>query len=367
MSAVDTAKPAPVRKPMLRRVAEEPARSPSPKIAESVFVPSDTVHARFLEDLEARRRGEVVPVATGLADLDRHFSGGFGPGELIVLAARPGRGKSALGAQIAGHVAQSQDVLFVSLEMSDVQVHRRRLVAASHGRLTIDLLKRPQEMTDVHQEILIEAANRLSRRLFLRVATESSIEALESQINAHVSLVGAPAFIVVDYLQLMSSTSTEHRALEVGAISRGLKRISLKLKIPVLALAQLNRDIEKRVNKRPLLSDLRESGSIEQDADAVLFLHSDIEEEAADMVAGPVRLIVAKARDAGRTDLGLYFVAKEFRFTGLGEGAGNECAAAETAGKPQDMVPPLLEKGRRAQSNVAAKLHVAPEVPNGLF
>lgn len=216
-------------------------------------------------------------VQTGFAELDKSLSG-MQPGDLIVIAARPSMGKTALAMNIAEHAALSQElsVLVFSLEMSAEQLNRRTV--GSVARVDQQRLKEAR-LQDAEWARVSEAAEKLKGKV-LDVFDEASLTI--NSIRAVARRVAKKRkgldLIVVDYLQLLEglqSDRPENRATEVGQISRGLKLLAKELQCPVIALSQLNRSVEQRPDKRPLMSDLRESGAIEQDADVVMFIYRD--------------------------------------------------------------------------------------------
>ncbi|MGW4488424.1 replicative DNA helicase [Amycolatopsis sp. NPDC004368] len=234
-------------------------------------------------------------VATGFPDLDDLLDGGLRPGTFTVIGARPSVGKSILGEQIALQVVQNEDrgVLFASLEMSRAEVMDRAF--AQLGGIELSHLTR-HELTDYDWRKVREWTERL-KQVPLRVEdtphlSMSKLRGLARDLTRHPAGCG---LVVADYLQLMTSGKrAESRQLEVSEFSRQLKLLAKELHCPVIALAQLNRAVEGRSTPRPVLSDLRESGSIEQDADNVWFLWDDPE------LQGERQLTVAKTRQ-GRT------------------------------------------------------------------
>jgi replicative DNA helicase len=252
---------------------------------------------RVLEDLAKARTSVLVGHSTGLATLDR-LTGGLQGGQLIILAARPAMGKSALALQLARHIAETTglSVPLLSYEMSVSEIGMRMLSTA----LQYDLLKLRQGdiPTDMERDLATAAQRMAALPMLIDDNPPETIGGVRSAMRrlARRRQIGA---VVVDYLQLMSAErqfgGSENRTQEVSEISRGLKRLATELDVPVIALSQLNRQLEQRPNKRPNLSDLRESGSLEQDANAVLFLYREhVYNAAAD--AREAELIIAKQR-----------------------------------------------------------------------
>ncbi len=257
-------------------------------------------------------QGETLTgVPTGLATLDT-ITQGLQPGELVILAARPSVGKSALSLNIARNVAVDAriPVAVFSLEMSKEALAQRLL--CSEARVDSFLVRTGQTDATAFRR-LAQAMDRLTDAgLWFDDTRDMSLAMLRSrarrmQVERRIGLV------VVDYLQLMRATRTESRTVEVSEISSGLKAIAKELQVPVLALSQMSRDSERRADPRPQLSDLRESGSLEQDADVVLFLHRPGMRNR-DVDLRETVLMVAKNRNGPVTDIELVFTPEETRF-----------------------------------------------------
>jgi len=216
--------------------------------------------------------GKYIP--TGFSGLDSRLIGLF-KGELIILAARPGVGKTALAMNITTNIAKTHNTLFISLEMSTRQIGMRALSA--EAMVDSDLLRRGNFQQ--HTSKLEKARDEL-KKLKLGFIQSYTIDEIVSKIRK-MSQHKNVEFVVIDYLQLVQVTSNNQRYVQVGEISRKLKLLSIELDIPIMALAQINRAAEERL---PKLSDLRESGDIEQDADVVLFIHKKTEGENVDIL-----------------------------------------------------------------------------------
>lgn len=217
--------------------------------------------------------GKVIGTTTGLSDLDRAL-GGLHRTDLVIIAGRPGMGKSALATTVAEAAASTgKRIFFASLEMSADQIAARQIAAAT-GISAERQRNGPLMRDDI--SALIEAGNRIrSLPIFFDDMMLTSIEKLRAKLKRHRRRRGLD-LVVVDYLQLMQGTErVENRVQEVSAITRGLKAIAKDFEVPVVALSQLSRAVEQRDDKRPHLADLRDSGSIEQDADVVMFLYRD--------------------------------------------------------------------------------------------
>jgi replicative DNA helicase len=228
-----------------------------------------------------KRESRIVGVTTGLNDMDR-WLGGLHPSDLLILAGRPSMGKTALATNIAFNAAvaaldkkEGAVVAFFSLEMSAEQLAGRLL--AQEAQVASDKIRRG-ELTDQDFPKFVEVSRRLaSIPLFIDDTPGLSVSALRTRARRLKRKHGL-GLIVVDYLQLMSGgngRSSDNRVQEISEITRGLKAIAKELHVPVIALSQLSRAVESRDDKRPQLADLRESGSIEQDADVVMFVYRE--------------------------------------------------------------------------------------------
>lgn len=230
----------------------------------------DVLMASF-EDIEKRRKGEIVPIRTGLPSLD-YVMGGLYGGEVTVIGARPTVGKSAVGMFIALQAAKSGKYPgFCSVEMSDIQIGNRLL---SYGSSINGMKFRKAEMTDDEMVKVLDAANKMSsfnmHFLFRARTIEELVAAAGKKRDA-----GELDLLVVDYLQLLRSSSRrfENQRLLIGHISREIKHLAMDLNIPIISLAQLRRPAPGRASVLPTMDDLKESGDIEQDADNILLLH----------------------------------------------------------------------------------------------
>lgn len=270
----------------------------------------------------------ITGTATGFVDLDNQLTGLHG-GELIVLAARPGIGKTSLAMNIAIHVAlhEKLPVAIFSLEMPSVQLLTRML--ATHARIDMKKL-RGGRLAPNEEERISEAANELfGLKMYIDDSGGLSSFDLRAKARRLKQKEGKVGLIVIDYLQLMHQKGkVESRQLEVAEISRALKQLAKELDAPIIALSQLNRKVEERKGGKPMLSDLRESGAIEQDADVVMFIHRDDESdgEGGDPApqqhrsAIPVELIIAKQRNGPVGSIDLVFLAELTRFESRARG-----------------------------------------------
>ena len=264
------------------------------------FRPIDDLLSTELSKLEqlAKEGVSTTGTPTGFADLDA-ITGGLQPGNLIILAARPAMGKSALIANFAENAAldNGKAVSLFSLEMSESELAQRFI--ASQASIKGDDLRKGKVPQSRWPNIL-KASNRLaSSPLFIDDSSDLSV--LDIRAKARRLAQQQPSglgLILVDYLQLMrASSGVENRAEQIGQISRSLKILARELQVPVLAASQLNRGVEARTDKRPLLSDLRESGAIEQDADLVMFIYREEYYDPETDREGMADIIIAKHRN----------------------------------------------------------------------
>ena len=265
------------------------------------FLPIGDVMERTLEEIDAAssRDGQMLGIPTGFRQLDE-LTGGFQAGQMIVLAARPAIGKSTLGLDIArsASIAHGKASVIFSLEMSREEITKRMLAAEAGVKLT-KLTKGPMGPND--WERLASTAARIAKApLFIDDSPNMSLMEIRAKCR-RLKQQHNLSLVIVDYLQLMSSgRKVESRQQEVSEFSRALKLLAKELQVPVIAISQLNRGAEQRTEKRPMLSDMRESGAIEQDADIVILLHRD-DAYDRDNRPGEADFIVAKHR-SGPTD-----------------------------------------------------------------
>lgn len=269
--------------------------------------------ANHISVLERRSAGKEQVITTGLEDVDRQLNGGLRAGWLVILAARPGMGKTALALNIASHVAQEHSVLFLSMEMPASELHDRNL--ASLGRIELDTVMRAPE-GDVEFWNRVTVAAQKITDLKLYIDDQAALRLLDVRAKARlIKRKSGLDVIVVDYLQLMTGEGANRNA-EIEGISRGLKALAKELNVAIIALAQLNRKVEERSARLPVLSDLRDSGSIEQDADAVLFVHREevANPDCGDQVFGFAQLRFAKFRHGRTGDVALTYRGKYMTF-----------------------------------------------------
>lgn len=277
---------------------------------------------RVLADLEARRQPgaqRLLGTPTGLTDLDRMTSG-LCPSDLIIVAGRPGMGKTALATQIAAHAAVSgKRVMVISLEMSREQIVTR--ILAQRTAVDIKDLRTGTLADRPFADVLTSAASLHDLQLYIDDAPE-----LTEVDICHRARKIRPDLLIIDYLTLCRAARREtRRDLEVGNISRALKALAKRLGIPVVLLSQLNRSLESRNDKRPLPSDLRDSGAIEQDADVILLLYRDEVYNPDSKDAGIAEIIIGKQRNGPTGRVRTRFDAHCATFRDLAQrSAGNE-------------------------------------------
>lgn len=287
-----------------------------------------------------RAEGRMVGISTGLADLDRVI-GGLRRSNFIIIAGRPGMGKSALAINIAEHAARHGDpVAFYSYEMSREQIWQR--IVAGHTSIGVDRQQAGPLTAEDYRRICAAGAEAGELPIWIDDGRHDTVAAIGRSAK-RLKRAGGLALIVVDYLQLMDGGQASNRTEEVSRITRGLKKLAKELDVPVVALSQLSRKVEERDDKRPLKSDLRESGSIEQDADQIIFAYrpeyylrepqrkegedvskfnarkASYEEMSAD-AQGVAELIVAKNRHGRERTVRAHWDGERQRFSNLGHG-----------------------------------------------
>jgi replicative DNA helicase len=262
---------------------------------------------------ELSREGKsITGTASGFEDLDV-ITGGFQPGNLIILAARPSMGKSSLMANFCENAALEgkKAVALFSLEMSESELAQRFI--ASQASIKGDDLRKGNVPASRWPKIMQASGRLASSPLYIDDSSDLSVLDVRAKarrlVQQHADGLG---LIVIDYLQLMRAAGhVENRVEQIGQISRGLKTLARELEVPVIALSQLNRGVEQRTDKRPVLSDLRESGAIEQDADLVMFIYRDEYYDHESEREGIADVIIAKHRNGGLGTIELTF-QKEF-------------------------------------------------------
>ena len=283
--------------------------------------------------------GGITGVPTGFPDLDR-MTTGFQKGDLVIVAARPSMGKTSWVLNVAANASIGHSVpsAIFSLEMSSGQLVQRLLCA--EGRIDAQKLRRGRLSQEEHQRLAAAAGHLNTAPIWIDdqpgtnvLEIRAKARRLQSELRADGKDLGV---VVIDYLQLMSGTArAENRVQEVSEISRGLKALARELDVPVIALSQLSRGPEQRTDKRPMLSDLRESGSIEQDADLVMFLYRPeyyAPPEKREDLEGKAELIVSKQRNGPTGVVELFFQKAYTRFDSVARGPRD-------GGRPDDDGP----------------------------
>jgi replicative DNA helicase len=269
-------------------------------------------HSQVLED---RASGKLSAWPTHLPDLDEYLEGGLVPGNLVIVGARPSMGKTALGMTIGVQMAQDRGVGMLSLEMSHSEV-RDRLVAML-GHVSLSMVKRPSR--GLEWDRVVDGTER-AKALNFHVSDQGALTLNQVRSKArNLKRLHGIDVLIVDYIGLMTSANPkESRNNQLGEISRGLKTLAKELQISVLCLAQLNRKAEERADQMPQMSDLRDSGEIEQDADVILFIKRPV---MANPELGPewqyyAKLSVAKNRQGRCGYIDLSYIGEQTRFAG---------------------------------------------------
>jgi replicative DNA helicase len=292
-------------------VAHDDRKQDFRRIDDILHVELDKLHRLSTEHTS------LTGTPSGFADLD-NLTGGFQPGNLVVIAARPSMGKSCLVTNMAENAALGHDrqVALFSLEMSEAELAMR--FVASQARVKGEDLSKGR--AEKRWPKIVEATGRLAAAP-IYVDDSSDLGILELRAKArrlHSQAKDGLGLIIVDYLQLMrTDLRVDNRAEQVGHLSRGLKILARELDVPVIALSQLNRGVEARTDKRPLLSDLRESGAIEQDADLVVFIYRDDYYNEDSETPGQAELIISKHRNGPLGKVDLVFQSEYPRFVTL--------------------------------------------------
>ncbi len=294
----------------------------------SEFKNIQTVLTKAQSDLEtlASHKGEITGIASGFYDLDK-ITSGFHPHELIIIAARPGQGKTAIALNMATNIAihSNKTVAIFNMEMGAEQLVTRML--SSVGQIDGNKL-RTGALEHSDWKRVNEAISRLSNtKLFIDDTAGQSVADIRSKCRRLKSSPDGLDIVIIDYLTLIQSANRggstgQNRQQEVADISRALKTMAMELDVPVIALSQLSRGIEQRTDKKPMLSDLRESGAIEQDADIVAFLHCpDDQIEKEDSL---IELVIRKHRNGPLKDIPLLFQRPTSTFVNVANSTATE-------------------------------------------
>ena len=300
------------------RAEESIFRLAQSKNRQGEFVPMQQIVTDVVGEIEeaARKDGKINSLPTGFIDLDRKLTG-LHKGELILVAARPAMGKTALVLNMARHVILNEKVptVIFSLEMSKESLVTRMIAMDA---LVDAQAIRTGELTDKNWDDIIESTERLAfAPLFIEDNSAITIPELRSKCRK-LKQTQNLGLIIVDYLQLMNATGrVESRQQFVAEVSRALKGLARELGVPVIALSQLNRAVDSRTDHKPVLADLRESGSIEQDADVVMFIYRDDYYNEDSEKPGIAEIIVAKQRNGSTGSIDLAWQGKFTRFANL--------------------------------------------------
>lgn len=266
----------------------------------------------YVELLQARVDGSIKPIATGFLDLDLRLDGGFERGTLNVLAARPSMGKTAFGLALARNVAEWGSVGFLSMEMPVSQINDRNVAAIA--KVPISWLRKPDEADQENWTRLTAAfAKAQEMKLWVDDETGLSLSAIRSKAR-YIKRRSGLDLLVIDQLSFITGSNAENKAYEIGDYTRGLLALAKELDCVVLLLAQLNRECEKRNNKRPILSDLSSSGSIEQDASTVIMLYRDEIYHPDTPDKGICEVITVKQRQGEPGVTPLTYIGNQTRF-----------------------------------------------------
>ena len=297
--------------------AEQAVLSVAERRSSQTLLEIGPMFSEILERIEALEEtgSDLTGLSTGYVDLDRKLAG-LQPANLIVVAARPAMGKSSLAVGIATNVAQTgEPVAIFSLEMSKEEIVQR--ILSSVGR--VDSMKlRSGQLGPLWQRVVDAAGKMYKAPIYIDdspIVTVTDIRAKCRRLKRRHGL----SLVVVDYLQLMEASTRENRQQEISEITRNLKNLARELEVPILAVSQLNRSLESREDKRPRLSDLRESGAIEQDADVVMFIYRHEYYHPEDQEKrGIAEIIVAKHRAGSTGPIEMTFQPEFTRFANLG-------------------------------------------------
>lgn len=273
---------------------------------------------RYVEELQTRADGAgVKAIPTGFADLDRKMMGGIRRGELWIVAARPKMGKSAFAFNVALNAAEDHSVLILSMEMPKDQIHDRNMAAL--GKIPLPHIIDPRKMEQDEWSALTAATGRI-QRMSLFIDDQGALRLMDVRMKARqVKRRHGLDLLVIDYLQLMDGEGDSRNA-QIEQITRGLKAMAKEMKIGIVLLSQLNRSLEQRPNKRPMPSDLRDSGAIEQDCDGALFLYRDEAYNEHSLDKGICEVNVGLIRQGEPGTVGLAYIGHQTRFENLAAG-----------------------------------------------
>jgi replicative DNA helicase len=298
----------------------------SDSIGKQGFIPISPLLGKVIDRVDElysqENQKDITGLATGFADLDKKTSG-LQPGDLIIVAARPSMGKTAFAVNIAENVALESKlpVAIFSMEMGGEQLAMRMI--GSVGRINQQDLRCGNVKDDDWVKITVALGKLHEAPIFIDESPGLNVIEIRSRSRRLYRENGGLGLIVIDYLQLMSSVGNkqnENRATEISDMTRALKALAKELKVPVITLSQLNRSLEKRDDKKPLMSDLRDSGSIEQDADLILFLHREEYYSKDSNDKGRAEVIIGKHRNGPTGSIPMVFISEHTRFENMVRG-----------------------------------------------
>lgn len=296
-------------------------KSSDPVLAADALLP----HIQIIED---RTEGRVQTIATGYSNLDAILNGGFIRTNMVIIGARPSMGKTAFALNVAAHIAKTKTVLFLSQEMSTGELIDR--LFASLGQIPLSSVLSGR-LTDEEYDGLTRATTAIER-MKLHIDDQGGLTLADVRSKARrVKQMHGLDVVFLDYLQLMNGSGANRNA-EIEEISRGLKNLAKELNIVVVCLSQLNRAVEQRPNKMPVMSDLRDSGSIEQDANIIMFLHRDEVYDPDTPAAGFADLLIRKNRQGQTGNLVMKYICEQTRFCETTERKPEESKSRKTKG-----------------------------------
>lgn len=275
----------------------------------------DAMLGHYVQTMEDRISGKIRPISTGYLDLDNRLGGGFDRGTLTVIAGRPAMGKTALGLGIARNCSREGSALFLSMEMSKDQVCDRNVSALGKVPLAWLRMPRSDSPTDQRNWELVTGAFAAAQNMNLWIDDQTGLNMLSIRNKARlVKRKNGLDLLVIDQLSFITGASSDKAWESIGEYTRALIQIGKEMDVAVVLLAQLNRNCETRQNKRPMLSDLAQSGSIEQDADTILFLYRDEVYNPDTMDRGMAEIIIGKQRQGAPGMVPMVYIGEQTRF-----------------------------------------------------
>lgn len=275
----------------------------------------DDMLGDYVTLIEDRHSGKIKPIATGYAALDEKLGGGIDRGTVTVVAGRPAMGKTAYGLGIARNVSEWGTSLFLSMEMPKEQVCDRNISAL--GKIPLSWLRRPNTGNPLHDIYWnnLTVAFQKAQELNLYIDDQTSLNVLAIRNKARkIKRIKELDLLVIDQLSFITGSESDQLRLAIGEYTRGLLQIAKELQIAVVLLCQLNRECEKRQDKRPIMSDLAESGSIEQDASTIIFLYRDEVYNPDSPDQGIAEIIIKKQRQGLPGIVGMVYIGEQTRF-----------------------------------------------------